>query len=109
MTRDQDVLIAKAMGISLGSLCPFCDRLETCFPDVVDFNTSDGSWKILDYVRENFFDDNRFVDQFIRHLYDGLRLSGLQGNTNCLTQTIGLLTPSLIKQAAYEAAKECME
>jgi len=111
--REQDVAIAKAMGtVKLGSLCPDCTRLETCFPDVVDFNTPEGSWKILDYVREN--PQSRFALRFAVEL---TRLTNLfliqwdriQDPSEKVHVVVTSLTPETIKSAAYEAAKECLE
>jgi len=102
--REQDVAIAKAMGISLGSLCPDCTRLETCFPDVVDFNTPEGSWKILDYVREH---DDEFTRRFTRAFINSLGLTlPVDTTLDCIGQMLTELTPSIIKEAACKAAKE---
>ncbi len=95
--REQDVAIAKAMGLKL-------DPGSKIFRwyDLPHYDTPEGSWKILDYVREN--PGTVFRDYFIRHLDD---LLGCDGFT--LTDVVIHLTPTLICDAAHEAAKECLK
>ncbi len=69
------------------------------------YDTPEGSWKILDYVRENR--DEAFTVRFLGELKDHLVCRALTDDwidPFCLAVTG--ITPALIKQAAFEAAKE---
>lgn len=161
--RDQDIAIAKAMGIEVvmwpymknpecGGFDPIDEDLDTHEPDfelslgdesefarirkanavwlpsyrfvgghnipedrdwydhrpIPDYSTPEGSWKILEYVGNT---SSRFAYQFALKLTNLMNLSLLEWDNMKdpalkVHTIVSLLTPSLIKEAAYEAAKE---
>lgn len=125
MSDEKDALIAKAMGHEIEILrytawtdstqtathiaeCPNIRLADGELEEVPRYDTPEGVFKIIDYMRDN--PKGEFVLEFVSQLYDLLKIDhGLDNYWDCLEQVFTRLTPSLIKQAAYEAAKECVE
>lgn len=67
------------------------------YEPIPDYGSPQGSWLILDYVREN--PDSKFAERFLTEIEKPFY-------PNCLIwQVLPNLTPSIIKEAAFEAAK----
>ena len=122
--RDQDVLIARAMGLEIETqhytaFCHGCEgkthiaeftqilRPDGEYDPVPDYGSREGSWSILDYVREN--SDSKFAQVFEERIDFLLDPHRYHEHHFMLNTVFARMTPSIIKQAAYEAAKECME
>lgn len=128
--REKDVCIAKAMGLNVQPFVYFWDGknldwhqaneedlkdshwtvMEYIVSDgnlkpLPDYGSFEGSWLILDYMREN--PKSEFVLEFVDALYDLLKIDhGYDNYCDCMEQVFTRMTPSLIKEAAYQVAKE---
>ena len=77
------------------------------YKPIPQYETPECSWLILDYVREN--SDSKFAQVFEERLDFLLDPHRYHEHHFMLNTVFARMTPSIIKQAAYEAAKECME
>ena len=95
--REQDVLIAKAMGMEF---CP-PDVDWAFFPDLKplpEFDSPAGCWLILDYIRDHPEDED------FKGLFESFLDSRIPVDKYTFWEVLPYLTPTLIRDAAYEAA-----
>ena len=113
MTDYRDITIARALGWDVREDFPgsgFWFRVQDGFHmPLPDFGKPEGSWLVLDYIRED--PDSDFARAFCQHVASSMGwFDWIEGAGEYFVSRVLLyLTPSLVKQAAFKAAKGVKE